>query len=592
MDAQRLETPEKHAVLKNSNNDNKKYSRPWREPPLVPNRAYSVSAPIPVVRHSQAATRRFKVAKEFAAGERCEAQKQAQRLREEPRADWRTGGLAFVDDGDSSIGSWQEPVPTAQPRRGSAEPGLIKRKHSATVHHGAAQLRSDARCACDILAALRGDQHMFSWTCTTDLCQMCAVMPGPDRRMGSTSVMSIEQPKSVAKKAKPRQQVAVHAAGLTAAHSPCAAVRTKPARRKAKTAQKSRPSGSTAAGQHAAHPQGGVTANTLRQVKVTKQASKGRTPHRAAPGNASKSHHDYPSTVVQPAQCSNACVQTDASVLANPKRPDPTRRAEPATFSSPGKAVQADLATRAALHKALQMALHSKRGSTAASSDLSHSSGTSLSPRATVLQVSAPLLPTSATETCHLSVGTGSLAGGRAQMPFDVPPETSARGPSMLGVERCRSATLTGLTASLSSELHSGYGVPAVHTLHPGNVTSVLRDRLDSRSARFQHAAQVQQTPYASARQKRWCPSSSYRSGMAPWCASLHAHSFGSLCTQITIIHLGERQMVCVSTFMQDQVMHHIGVHLDIDMIETFMCMRFSWNIRSCGSAYDLCNCL
>lgn len=37
-----------------------KQSRPWREPPLVPNRVYTVSAPTPVLHHSEAAARRHK----------------------------------------------------------------------------------------------------------------------------------------------------------------------------------------------------------------------------------------------------------------------------------------------------------------------------------------------------------------------------------------------------------------------------------------------------------------------------------------------------------------------------------------------------
>lgn len=37
-----------------------KHSRPWREPPLVPKRVYTASAPKPVLHHSQAATRRYK----------------------------------------------------------------------------------------------------------------------------------------------------------------------------------------------------------------------------------------------------------------------------------------------------------------------------------------------------------------------------------------------------------------------------------------------------------------------------------------------------------------------------------------------------
>lgn len=54
-----LDQGDNDAALKTRVNGDKQ-SRPWREPPLVPYRVYTVSAPTPILHHSEAATRRHK----------------------------------------------------------------------------------------------------------------------------------------------------------------------------------------------------------------------------------------------------------------------------------------------------------------------------------------------------------------------------------------------------------------------------------------------------------------------------------------------------------------------------------------------------
>lgn len=97
--------------------------------------------------------------KEFAAGERSDAKKQAKRLRSEPRPAWRAGPtdrLATLDDGASSIGSWQDHAERTvhESARNPAGSDLVKRSTSMPKPTPQSRVNAPARYGFRIVRVL------------------------------------------------------------------------------------------------------------------------------------------------------------------------------------------------------------------------------------------------------------------------------------------------------------------------------------------------------------------------------------------------------------------------------------------------------